>query len=96
MDSKIILKLTFVHQVAAGARPPLFAIFEGLAMMLSPKVGELVLACRRVGSSLGAARRRRVAARAPAKQGRKNNEEDVLCTCCDSDSYIPLYMFHSS
>ena len=41
MDSKIILKLTFVHQVAAGARPPLFAIFEGLAMMLSPKVGEL-------------------------------------------------------
>ena len=30
-----------MHQVAAGARPPLFAIFEGLAMMLSPKVGEL-------------------------------------------------------
>ena len=26
-----------MHQVAAGARPPLFA---GLAMMLSPKVGE--------------------------------------------------------
>ena len=29
-----------MHQVAAGARPPLFAIFAGLAMMLSPKVGE--------------------------------------------------------
>ena len=26
---------------AAAARPPLFAIFAGLAMMLSPKVGEL-------------------------------------------------------
>ena len=31
----------FVHHVAAGARPPRFAIFAGLAMMLSPKVGGL-------------------------------------------------------
>ena len=30
-----------MHHHAAAARPPLFAIFAGLAMMLSPKVGEL-------------------------------------------------------
>eukprot|EP01043_Picozoa_sp_COSAG02_P077962 COSAG02_NODE_17326_length_1012_cov_1.101862_1_plen_31_part_10 len=30
-----------MHHHAAAARPPLFAIFAGLAMMLSPEVGEL-------------------------------------------------------
>ena len=30
-----------MHHHAAAARPPLFAIFAGLAMMLSPKVGVL-------------------------------------------------------
>ena len=30
-----------MHHHAAAARPPLFAIFAGLAMMLSPKVGDL-------------------------------------------------------
>ena len=28
--------------------------------------------------------------------GGENNEEEVLCTCCNSESYIPLYMFHNS
>eukprot|EP01043_Picozoa_sp_COSAG02_P015367 COSAG02_NODE_653_length_18827_cov_44.237826_13_plen_50_part_00 len=42
MDSKIILKSTFVRHVADAGRPPaLFAICAGLAMMLSPRVGEL-------------------------------------------------------
>ena len=31
----------FVHHPRAAPRPPLFAIFAGLAMMLSPKVGVL-------------------------------------------------------
>ena len=31
----------FVHHPRAAPRPPLFAIFAGLAMMLSPKVGGL-------------------------------------------------------